>query len=134
MNFFMLCTFNSTRYIRNVEPDFSNARGYYKSFNSTRYIRNCRDTCHALSHSKTFNSTRYIRNRWNSFPSFSQSGTFNSTRYIRNGEELQKILSRIQLSTPHGTLGTHSTIPLTTKPCLQAFNSTRYIRNFEHEG
>ena len=97
-------TLGTDEYDKNYEPKYA--------FNSTRYIRNHIQEGAVLGVSqKPFNSTRYIRNLQaygDLMPTYLRA--FNSTRYIRNmcAKSSQAKLSQVDLSTPHGTLGTWS--------------------------
>jgi len=81
----------------------------------------------------SFNSTRYIRNVMDECQLFFYHYTFNSTRYIRNIAALTGVEVPVNLSTPHGTLGTSFFFAygITRE---EPFNSTRYIRNLQRWG
>ena len=67
-----------------------------------------------------FNSTRYIRNKLGIPKPEIPRYDFNSTRYIRNLNALKKMPERyfLEISTPHGTLGTLIKHPLANNRTL----------------
>ena len=143
----MTLPFNSTRYIRNRYCEIGEA--YRKDFQLhtvhqerdflRRRMKNSicfqlhtvhqEPNCQVLSYTfdLSFNSTRYIRNPFRSCLAIQLKKLSTPHGTLGTHSSCKKLVCVYVLSTPHGTLGTRGQAG--QNPCFYSFNSTRYIRN-----